>query len=345
MVEPLVPEEITLRGLPWMRLDTARLLDSDLFALSTGDEFKAAVALWCKSWSQEPAGSLPTDDRILAHLSGAGNRWKKVKPMALRGWTLAKDGKLYHPVVAEQVLAAWNERVEFREKIEGQNARQRRLREERAALSADLKANGIHLAWNVPIDELRARHAELSQPVTPETDLSRACHGDSHGLDGTGRDGTVLRASTSNNPSAHRSSGGAAAHALALRGEGYSNCSPHDPDLLAAAGEGITPEELAAAAHGRPGKPIAWVVQRARGRRADAAARQAEGRTAAPAAPPPPDPEAVARQAAADRLDDLVRKIRQDCDVLGLITPAERDRRIAEAQAEARAGQPARATA
>ena len=91
-----------------MRLDTTRLLDSDLFALSNGDEFKAAVALWCKSWSQLPGGSLPTDDRVLAHLSGAGSRWKKVKAMALCGWILYEDGHLYHPIVAEHASAAWD---------------------------------------------------------------------------------------------------------------------------------------------------------------------------------------------------------------------------------------------
>lgn len=191
-IAPMVPPEVNLRGLPWMRLDTARLLDSDLFALSTGDEFKAAVALWCKSWTQEPAGSLPTDDRVLAHLSGAGPRWKKVRAMALRGWVLAEDGRLYHPVVAEQVLAAWEERQEYRAEKEGQNLRQARLREERSALMADLKAAGVHLAWNAPIGEVRSCHASLQRPVTPlDTDLQRTCHGDSHGLDGTGRDGSI----------------------------------------------------------------------------------------------------------------------------------------------------------
>lgn len=199
MPEPLVPSEINLRGLPWMRLDTVRLLDSDLFALSTGDEFKAAVALWCKAWSQSPAGSLPNDDRVLAHLSGAGAKWKRVRAMAMRGWIEADDGRLYHPVVAEQVLLAWDERQEFRGRLDAQNKRQRELREERAALMADLKAAGVRLAWNAPISEVRARHDELPQDrPAPDDDQSHTCHGDrcdgsqishanSHGLDGTGR--------------------------------------------------------------------------------------------------------------------------------------------------------------
>jgi 5-methylcytosine-specific restriction endonuclease McrA len=108
--DPLTPPDCDLRGMPFMPLDVVRIGDSDLFALSTGDEFKAAVSLWCKSWLQVPAASLPDDQRILAHLSGAGSRWAKVAPMALRGWVKCSDGRLYHAVVAEKAREAWKHR-------------------------------------------------------------------------------------------------------------------------------------------------------------------------------------------------------------------------------------------
>lgn len=114
--EPLTPTDCDLRGLPFMQLDVSRLVDSDMFALSTGEEFKAAVALWCKSWLQIPASSLPNDDRVLAHLSGAGSRWSRIKEMALRGWVLCSDGRLYHPTVAEKARHAWESRVRQRER-------------------------------------------------------------------------------------------------------------------------------------------------------------------------------------------------------------------------------------
>src|SRR5690606_19396091 len=98
MSEPLTPAGCDLRDFAFMPLDASRLLDSDLFALSTGEEFKAAMSLWCKAWLQIPAASLPDDDRVLAHLSGAGTRWKKIKDMALRGFVKCTDGRLYHPV-------------------------------------------------------------------------------------------------------------------------------------------------------------------------------------------------------------------------------------------------------
>jgi hypothetical protein len=116
VTEPMTPPDCDLRGLPFMPLDVARLSDSDLVALSTGDEFKAAVILWCKSWLQVPAASLPDDDRVLAHLTGLGPRWKKVRPMALHGWVKCDDGRLYHPVVADKAREAWKHRQSQRER-------------------------------------------------------------------------------------------------------------------------------------------------------------------------------------------------------------------------------------
>lgn len=119
MTAPLTPPDSDLRGLPFMPLDVVRLLDSDLFALSTGDEFKAAVSLWCKCWLQLPAASLPDDDRILAALAGFGRDvkgWVKVKAMAMRGFILCDDGRWYHEVIAKKAIEAWGHRLKQREK-------------------------------------------------------------------------------------------------------------------------------------------------------------------------------------------------------------------------------------
>ncbi|RQZ18379.1 DUF1376 domain-containing protein [Burkholderia sp. Bp9031] len=93
-----------------MPLDVVRLRDSDIAALSTGEEFRAAVLLWCASWHQVPAASLSDDDRVLSQLAGYGRvvaEWKKVRDGALRGWVKCADGRLYHPVVAEKANESW----------------------------------------------------------------------------------------------------------------------------------------------------------------------------------------------------------------------------------------------
>lgn len=119
---PLTPPDCDLRGLPYLPLDMARLFDSEFYALSTGDEFKAGVSLWCKSITQLPAGSLPADDRMLAYLSGAGANWCNVKEMALHGWIKCSDGRLYHRTVAEKVVDAWNARIASRARTEAARA-------------------------------------------------------------------------------------------------------------------------------------------------------------------------------------------------------------------------------
>jgi hypothetical protein len=137
---PLTPSECDLRDFPFMPLDVVRLRDSDISALSNGDEFRCAVLLWCASWHQVPAASLPDDDKILCQLAGFGRvvkEWQKVREGSLRGWVKCSDSRLYHPVVAEKAIEAWNSRVKYREAKE--QDRQRKA-EERARRKAEEQA-------------------------------------------------------------------------------------------------------------------------------------------------------------------------------------------------------------
>lgn len=128
--EPLTPADCDLRGMPFMPLEVSRLMESDLFALSTGDEFKAAIALWCRSWTQLPAASLPTDDRLLCRLAGLGLAdWLEVKDMALRGFVECGDGRIYHPVIAVKALEAWEKRQSQSAKARGRWERERAMRD------------------------------------------------------------------------------------------------------------------------------------------------------------------------------------------------------------------------
>lgn len=105
MVEPLVPADADVRGFKDMPMEVSRLLSSETWIMCTPEERSAAINLWFHSWMQVPAGSLPDNDRVLAHLSMASERWPEVKEMALRGWIKSDDGRLYHTVVCEKVNA------------------------------------------------------------------------------------------------------------------------------------------------------------------------------------------------------------------------------------------------
>jgi hypothetical protein len=112
--DPLVALDVDIAGLDSFMLDIQRLFASELWALSTGDEFKAAISLWGRAWQQTPPGSLPNDDRALAAFSGAGTHWKKVKAMAMRGFIECSDGRLYHRVLCKEVVKAAQRRQDFK---------------------------------------------------------------------------------------------------------------------------------------------------------------------------------------------------------------------------------------
>ena len=120
---PLVPAECDLSGLPSMLLDIGRLFSSDFYNLATGDEFRAGVTLWGKSWEQSPPASLASDERILARLAGVSLvEWRSLSELALRNWMKCADGRLYHPVVAEKALTAWIQRIKHQERSAKANA-------------------------------------------------------------------------------------------------------------------------------------------------------------------------------------------------------------------------------
>ena len=103
---PLTTLDHDIEGFDGFLLNVQKLMASELWALSTGDEFKAAVGLWCRAWTQKPHGSLPDNDKVLQAYSGAGPKWQKIKDMSLRGFVKCRDGRLYHETLCEDVIRA-----------------------------------------------------------------------------------------------------------------------------------------------------------------------------------------------------------------------------------------------
>lgn len=148
-----------------MPLHVERLLASDTWLMATGDEAKAAITLWCRAWHQVPAGSLPNDDRLLAALSGAGSKWRKVKAVALRGFALHEDGRLYHAMLCEEAKTAYERRLKWRKKKQ----------EQREGKSGDVPQH-------VPGDNGGDKGVDKQEDKAGEKPLR----------DGTGRDGTDI---------------------------------------------------------------------------------------------------------------------------------------------------------
>lgn len=164
---PPVPADCDVRTLPSMMVDLLRLFDSELYHLSTGDQFKAAFTLWGKSFHQVPAGSLPNNERVLALMSGAGHaKWPRVREMALRGWELHADGRLYHPIVTEKVLEAWGMR-------QGQSKRAKAGWARRRKAVSGISPNQTK---NVEPEMEPDNHLEFHEPADAAA-MPEQCHG------------------------------------------------------------------------------------------------------------------------------------------------------------------------
>jgi len=325
MPAPLTPPDCDLRGMPFLPLDVGRLMDSDLFALATGPEFKAAVALWCKAWTQVPAASLPADDRILAHLAGGLTpaRWRQVQAVALRGWMVCADGRLYHPMLAELALDAW-ERVRGSlddarptRRVSSSAERMRRLRARR---NEDKNAEPSPLQ-EIPQDGLQRDASRVTPPVTspvtpavtqvvtspsvtavtamtspvtpPAPDLSpkdqaqREVQGEAQAQTVRGRDapGDVTC-------DAPRDA------CKAMRAAGLAMTQPAHPKLLALLQAGMTLPELAdaAAIAVAKGKSFDYALAVAEGRRRDAVRAGAEAGSVRGTGPPGLTPQELSRR-------------------------------------------------
>lgn len=136
--EPPIASDVTLRDFDYMPLQGERLFRSDTWLMASPEGRCAALQLWWASWHQEPAGSLPDNDRLLANLAGYGvavSAFVKIKAEAMRGWFQASDGRLYHLVVCELALDAWK----AKRRKESENAADReRKRRKKGASTAEI---------------------------------------------------------------------------------------------------------------------------------------------------------------------------------------------------------------
>jgi hypothetical protein len=139
MTVPPIAPDVDLGQLPWFPILRRRLFRSQFHLMATDAEWRAGMTLWIRSWDQQPSGSLPNDDGQLQRLAGlarANAKWRRVRDMALHGWYVADDGRLYHDTVAEVV----NDGVKWKTKSI-RTRRERRLKSK--ADSDNLTNKGI----------------------------------------------------------------------------------------------------------------------------------------------------------------------------------------------------------
>lgn len=286
----MVPGGLDLTDFDWMPFDFQRLFNSDTWALSSDAEKVAAITLWGKSWYQRPAGSLPSDDRILAsaQFTGAGPKWKKLKEMALRGWVLCDDGRYYHAVVCEKALEAWLEKLAQRLSSGAGNAKRWGIEFDSSAVENDIAEGRRFLAALNPQSRVFARRKPTGVPSGKKSHPNGNADGNAEDIPSgsqetrTGtRTGTFNSVGNASNTSETEVPGEGSparppahvAAAMAMRDAGVTDAHGQFEPLHQFLVEGGRVEALAAVARQcvKGGKPnMAYVVAKARGQLADA---------------------------------------------------------------------------
>jgi hypothetical protein len=91
------------------------------------------MSLWCESWHQVPASSLPDNEKILARLAMCDKQeWAQIRDRVMAEWRLCADGRWYHPYVAEKAKEAWERKRHGRDRVRAANEQRSRIAEARA---------------------------------------------------------------------------------------------------------------------------------------------------------------------------------------------------------------------
>ena len=131
--DPLVPADCDCTDLDGFMLNTERLMGSEFIAVAQHEEIAAALMLWCRAWKQRPAASLPDDEKVLAAFARMPiQRFRKLREAILHGFVKCSDGRIYHRVLAEEAIRAFEKKKAFRRKRETDAERLRKWRSERS---------------------------------------------------------------------------------------------------------------------------------------------------------------------------------------------------------------------
>jgi len=246
-----VPYPADTRAKGWrFELDHERIEQSDTWALAPSEVKPWLLMLWLSAWRQEPCGSLPNEDELIAVRIGMPMKtFAKVRSKLMRGWWVAEDGRLYHDTVTKRVL----------EMLAAREAERRRKAEYR-----------------------QRKEAERRTDTGGDPDLSHGTTG-GHQQDDTrndtGRDGTGTRTGTSTSreetTTTSRTTSGsvggdsqsptkAGEVCKAIRAKKVADVNPSSPELLALIDKGVPVETFEAAADicakSKPPKGFAYLL-------------------------------------------------------------------------------------
>ena len=239
-----VPYPADVRAKGWrFEIDYEKVEQSDTWSLASEVPMAqpALLMMWMIAWTQVPCGSMPADENLIRLKCRIPQKqWPILKPILMRGWRLAEDGRLYHDTIVERV----NEMQEYRRK-EAERRNRNRVKPS-----------------DVP-DLSRGTYAGHPMDDTEMPDTGTGT--------GTGFTGTHPKVVTPTvNPRAGAGGGDrqspteAGAICRAIKAKGVLDANPSNPILLELIGKGVPAETFEAAAticaDAKPPKGMAYLL-------------------------------------------------------------------------------------
>jgi len=113
---PPYPESTKANG--WKpRVDWQQIKISRAWLLCPPEQRNNLLRLLLESWNQYPTGAWEADDELIAaSIDMPPTLFVSHRHQLMRGWYMASDERLYHPVVTEMVLVMLAERANGRER-------------------------------------------------------------------------------------------------------------------------------------------------------------------------------------------------------------------------------------
>ena len=108
------PYPADTRAKGWrFEIDYEKVEQSDTWDLATEVPMAqpALLMMWLMAWTQAPCGSLPNDENLIrVKCRIPAKSWPALRPILMRGWYLAEDGRLYEAAMTQRVLEMIGER-------------------------------------------------------------------------------------------------------------------------------------------------------------------------------------------------------------------------------------------
>ncbi|CDN87348.1 hypothetical protein BN948_01770 [Hydrogenophaga intermedia] len=261
---PPYPADTKSKG--WrFELDLEQLTQSDTWALAGPLARPWLLMLWTTAWQQQPCGALTDDDEIIAARVGMPlELFQEHRKVLMRGWAKASDGRLYHPIITQRVLAMMGKRDA--EKIRKANYR---ARQAASHPPAESREEGGSPPMSHGTTEGRTQDSGGSDATRTSTSTRGIGIPPLEAKDQQNSARTEARASVTE--VSHGTEAGRAC--FAMRKAGLMDANPAHPTLLALLTQGMSTDELVAAAQTAvgKGKGFAYALSVAEGRRRDAA--------------------------------------------------------------------------